>query len=365
MAFNFSANVSQAINFLTLPLIITQTADMVASVQSVLRSTLSATLAPCGGQLILPFSPNSLPPRPVLAACIACDFRWDDWMTLLGNRDFDLIIEPHDVLVTYFDLSRPYTITVWSEPTHDPTTRPLLARLGSFDIPHVPISKLSQRTKRNVSRKATVNSTTRSKTRTLAQQLLEENHKQEADEIFEMISKTSILSPTPTRQEFPIIQLPSLTTGVTIHSALSSPEIFSPGGSSRPCSRSSTFSAFSLSDDEGSITSASSASSFDRFHSDIKDPQTKIWDKNSPIFVPRHGQTQCPSEEDGFTHVTVDTNKNDKVKYLYQGGFTTVVTGGVMLGSGASNKKADGIKNLKKPFSMPIPVNKGSATSRV
>lgn len=372
MAFKFSANVSQAINFLTLPLIITQTADMVASVQSVLRSTVSAALATCGDQLILSFSPSSLPPRPILVACIACDFPWDDWMTLLGNRDFDLIIEPHDVLVTYFDLSRPYTITIWSEPTHDPMTRPLLAKLAYFDVPQVPISKLGQQAKRNVSRKVTNNSPSiRTRTRTLAQQLLEENHKQEADEIFEMISRTSILSPTPTMQEFPEIRLPSLDTGISIRSALASPEVISSAGSSRPSSRSSTSSGFSLSDDEGSITSASSTTSFGHLHSGIKVPQSTSG-RSSPIFGASQPKTLA-REEDESSHVVVDTNKKDKVKYLYQGGYTAVVTGGVMLGSGTPSvsKKADGLKNRplaswrSKPLSFPVPVNKHVGSSAI
>lgn len=364
MAFNFAANVSQAINFLTLPLIITQTADMVSSVQSVLRSTLSTALASSRGQLSLSCSPSFLPPRPILAACIACDFFWDDWMALLGNRDFDLTIESHDVLVTYFDLSRPYTITIWSEPTHDPMTRPLLAKLRSFDVPHVPISKLGQRTKKsNVCRKpSTTESTfTRPRKRTLAQQLLEENHKQEADEIFEMISKMSILSPTPTRQDFPTLQLPSLATGISIQSP-SSPEAISVGGSSRPSSRSSTFSGLSLSDDEGSITSASSIASFDFCHSDFKRHQTERLNTTSPVFVPRYRRDQILEEESG--PVIVDSDKKDKVKYLYQGGYTTVVTGGVMLGGGAPSKKADGprhrtlVTGRKKSISFPAPVNK-------
>lgn len=322
------ANITQAINFLTLPLILTQTSDLVMSVQSVLRTTLPASLASRGGNGTLSFSPDSLPPRPILAASIACNFPWDDWMTLLGNRDFDLTIGPHDVLVTYFDLSRPYTITIWSEPTPNPATRPLLAKLRPNES-QVPISKLSQRSQRHIAVKATLDSAlARTKTRTLAQQLLEENHKQEADEIFDMISKTSILSPTPTRQDFPTIRLPSLTTGTAIRSTLSSPEVISPSDSSRPSSRSSTYS--SCFSDDGSITSASSAASFNFSPSSLKKPQQAL-DKHSPVFVPRLVATQATAQESA--HVIVDTNKKDKTKYLYQGGCTTVVTGGVMLGS--------------------------------
>ena len=349
MAFtSVPANITQAINFLTLPLILTQTSDLVMSVQSVLRTTLPAALAPRGGKGTLSFSPDSLPPRPVLAASIACNFPWDDWMTLLGHRDFDLTIEPHTVLVTYFDLSRPYTITIWSEPTPNPVTRPLLAKLRSNES-QVPISKLSQRSQRHIAVKATLDSAiARTKTRTLAQQLLEENHKQEADEIFDMISKTSILSPTPTRQDFPTIRLPSLTTGTAIRSTLSSPEVVSPADSSRPSSRSSTYSSC-FSDDE-SITSASSAASFNFSPSLLKKPQQAL-DKRSPAFVPRLIATQVASQEkEESANVIVDTNKKDKTKYLYQGGCTTVVTGGVMLGSGTTAAcKADPPKH-RVPF---------------
>ena len=332
-----SASVTHAINFLTLPLILTQTADLVTSLQSILRGTLPAALATCGGQGTLSFSPTSMPPRPILAACIACDFLWADWMTLLGNRDFDLTIEVHVVLVTYFDLSRPYTITIWSEPTPSSITRPLLARLSRSDEPQIPISKLGQKSRRHVSRKATVNNTlSYSKTRTLAQQLLEENYKQEADEIFDMISKTSIMSPTPTSQEFPILRLPSLTTVPIIQSPLFSPEMISPIESSRPSSRSSTFSSF-FSDDEESITSGSSTTSLDSFASVLKRPQPKPLNKRSPAFVPRRfkspTQGQGQQEQQESPEVIVDANKKDKTKYLYQGGSTTVVTGGVMLGS--------------------------------
>jgi hypothetical protein len=329
-----SASVTHAINFLTLPLILTQTADLVTSLQSILRGTLPAALAPCGGQGTLSFSPTAMPPRPILAACIACDFLWADWMTLLGNRDFDLTIELHDVLVTYFDLSRPYTITIWSEPTPSPITRPLLARFSRSD--EIPISKLGQKSRRHIFRKATVNNTlSYSKTRTLAQQLLEENYKQEADEIFDMISKTSIMSPTPTSQEFPILRLPSLTTVPAIQSPLSYPEISSPSESSRPSSRSSTFSSF-FSDDEESITSGSSTTSLDSFTSVPKSPQPKFLDKRSPAFVPRRFKSPTQGQEhqqQESPEAIVDANKNDKTKYLYQGGYTTVVTGGVMLGS--------------------------------
>lgn len=357
MAFtSVSASVTHAINFLTLPLILTQTPELVSALQSILRSTLPAALAPCGGQGSLSFTPNSMPPRPILAACIACDFLWADWMTLLGNRDFDLVIERHDVLITYFDLSRPYTITIWSEPTPSPIIHPLLARLSHANEPQVPISKLGQQSRENLSRKVAMNTTlAHSKTRTLAQQLLEENYKQEADEIFDMISKTSIMSPAPTSQEFSILRLPSINTVPVIQSPLSIPEIVSPAESSRPSSRSSTFSGF-FSDDEESVTSGSSATPLDSYASIVKNPKPILLNKQSPVFVPRRFQSSNQAQEQQeSSRVIIDANKNDKTKYLYQGGYTTVVTGGVMLGSAST---------AQKKIEVAAPKNSGPAGSR-
>ncbi|KIM47326.1 hypothetical protein M413DRAFT_440766 [Hebeloma cylindrosporum] len=301
-----SASINQAINFLTRPLILTQSPDMVASLQSILRTTLQAVYH--DSRLTLSFSAISLPPRPVYAACIASGFHWADWIQLLGARDFDLIIEPHVLKVVYAG-AMPRIVTIWREATAPPVQRALYSRLN-FQEPQVPISKLGQQSLVQASLRATVNSAlARAQTRTLAQQLLESDHKQEADEIFAMISK-SIMSPTPTREQFPKSFMPSPP----------SPD------SSRPSSRSSTFSTFSFSDDDESVTSASSISSFD-FLASTKPITTPVntFNKNAPAFVPRQPR------------VFIDNAKKDVTKYLYQGGVSTVLTGGVMLGGGAAN----------------------------
>lgn len=325
-----SASINQAINFLTRPLVLTQTPDMVASLQSILRTTLQAVYR--DSRLTLSFSATCLPPRPVYAACIASGFRWADWIHLLGARDFDLIIEPRVVKVASAS-PIPRIVTIWSEATAPPFMQTLLSRLD-FQEPQVPISKLGQQSLVQASLRATVNSAlSRAQTRTLAQQLLESDHKEEADELFAMISK-SIMSPTPTREQFtfekPKPFMPSMTS---FPSALSSPEPISSPDSSRPSSRSSTFSTFSFSDDDESVTSASSISSFD-FLASTK-PSIKIttpinvFNKNAPAFIPRQSRPA--------PRVFIDNNKKDVTKYLYQGGVSTVLTGGVMLGGGATN----------------------------
>ena len=313
MAFSTSTMVptslSQAINFLTRPLILSQEPDMITSLQMILRSTLQAVYSAARtSRLVLSLSRSSLPPRPIYAACIASGLEWHEWIALLGSRDFDLVIEAHNVSVTYVG-PNPRTVIVWSEPI-SPVKRPLLSRLNFHNL-QVPISKLGQQSFMQASRKATVDSAqTHANTRTLAQQLLESDHKQEADEIFAMISKTPIISPTPTRERF-FIDIPVNA----FPSPLSSPEVISPA-TSRPSSRSSTFSTLSFSDTE-SMTSASSTSS------DFSSP-TKSQTKTT--FVSHS------------TRVFVDNDKKDITKYLYQGGVSTVLTGGVMLGGSAVAK---------------------------
>ena len=324
-------SISQAINFLTRPLILSQEPDMIHSLRMILRSTLQlAYSADRDPRLVLSLSATSLPPRPIYAACIASGVQWQEWIALLGSRDFDLVIEPHSVSVTYVG-PNPQTITVWSESRVNPLKRPLLSRLN-FQDPQVPISKLGQQTLMQASLKATLGSAqARANTRTLAQQLLESDHKQEADEIFAMISKTAIISPTPTREKF-FIDLPTNT----FPSPLSSPEVFSPAAS-RPSSRSSTFSTLSFSDTE-SMTSASSTSS--DFLSSAK-PQ------NTSTFVPRP------------TRVFINNEKKDVMKYLYQGGVSTVLTGGVMLGGPATAKN-----RTAKPSNKNTSANSWRRTAR-
>ena len=310
-------SISQAINFLTRPLICSQEPDMIHSLQMILRSTLQAVYSAARtSRLVLSLSRSSLPPRPIYAACIASGLQWQEWFALLGSRDFDLVIKPHSVSVTYVG-PNPRTVIVWSEPL-SPVKRLPLSRLNLQGF-QVPISKLGQQSFMQASRKVTIGSTqTRANnTRTLAQQLLESDHEQEADELFAMISsKTAIISPTPTREKF-FMDIPMNA----FPSPLSSPEVISPA-TSRPSSRSSTSSSSMSFFDTESMTSESSTSSDDFFSS------TKPG--NATTFVPT-----SPSR------VFVDNDKKDVTKYLYQGGVSTVLTGGVMLGGSsatASNK---------------------------
>ncbi|PPQ86613.1 hypothetical protein CVT25_006797 [Psilocybe cyanescens] len=341
-------SVNQAIIFLTRPLIHTQSPFLVSSLQIVLQATIGACFDPLvDSDLTLTLSSNSLPPRPIFAACFASGMHWAEWMRLLGGRTFDLIIEAWALKVIYHG-TNPQVETLWSERTPTLARRAPLIRI-TCDDPQVPISKLGQQSAMQSTLLATLHSAVARSERRAAYDLLEaKREEEEADEMLAMISKCTITTPSPTRENF-IISPPTLIMPIatSFPPPLSSPESDSPS-SSRPSSRSSTFSDFSS--DNESNTSVSSASSFD-FLASVKPSST---------FAPRQKHAE--------PKVFIDNTKKEVTKYLYQGGVSTVLTGGVMLGgaSAATPAKAGQAPKYRAPIGgkrTPIPKNAASANT--
>ncbi|EAU81575.1 hypothetical protein CC1G_02591 [Coprinopsis cinerea okayama7 len=335
MSFSISASISQAINFITGPLALVSNPATVNALQTILRSTLSASaLTAPNKRLFLTFT-VATPPRPVLAACVALGIQWAEWAEILGNAEFDLIIDARSVVVQYAG-AEDKPIVLWTAPQPTFARQSLLSRLS---VPQVPISKLSQQS--TMTGRPSVQPPRviipPSPPRTLAQQLLESDSEEETDELFAMISTSAIISPTPTREKFSFSQ-PHIRLPYASFSPISSPEPSSPD-SSRPSSRSSTFSTFSISDDE-SLSSATSVSS----------------GCQSERFAPRATASREP-------RVFVDTTKKNVTKYLYQGGVSNTLGGGVMLGrpSAAPSKPA----KAPSPPSVPkyrAPIGGGKKT---
>lgn len=299
MAFNTQPTVStiptsitQAIDFLTRPLILIHTPTKVVSLQIILQSILTATYLPTPQnnhpRMSFSLSPTSLPPRPIYAACIASGVQWSEWISVLGGTPFELVIDSTFVTVRAGNK----TATVWQAPA-----------------PLRPASTIQ------ASLRATLSSAlARAKSRTLAQQLLESDHEdEEAEEIFSMISKTTMVSPTPTRGSFHI----------TLPVSPTSPD------SSRPSSRSSNVSGFSFSSSEESMSSVSSASSMASAKAAFLTADHIRVQPQAKVALRRE---RAPS-------VFVDNTKKEVTKYSYEGGVSTVLTGGVMLGGKVSPAK--------------------------
>ncbi|TEB24548.1 hypothetical protein FA13DRAFT_1305208 [Coprinellus micaceus] len=316
MSTNVSSSISQAVAFLTRPVSFVQDAYMMFALQTILRSTLLAAFtAASSKRLVMTFTPD-MPPRPIWAACIATGIEWIEWIQFFGQQEFDLIIEETSVVARYHGASAG-AVTIWSAPQLNDAKRSLLAKLSVPDVARVPIRKFGQKVATgpppNVPSRTRIVlptvSLNLSSRRTLAQQLIASDDDSDTEELFAMISKTSIISPTPTKAQFPVsIPVPP--------SPISSPE---PSESSRPSSRTSTLS--SCFSDRGSLFSASTSTSVSL---ESIEPQKQA---SSGIYV--------------------DRSKKDRTKYLYQGGVSSTLTGGVMLGR--PSKPAQAAPNCGAP----------------
>ncbi|KAF8633782.1 hypothetical protein AX15_001255 [Amanita polypyramis BW_CC] len=295
-------SLTEVITFLTRPLIMFYTPNEIAILHAILQTTLTtayfSSREPC---LFITLSPVTQPPRPILAACIAAGVQWADWIVALGGKEVDVLIEPSRAVIRFGGQGGTLK-TIWQEPN---AYYPPHLRI------HVPSSICEERPSRATLRATVDSAIARARRgRTKAQELLECNDKEEADEIFALLSNVTGITPTPTRDQF---QLDNL-------SPISSPE------SSRPSSRSSNFSHLSLTSSTDSMTSLSSASSISIEKASIKPALG-----STSRFLRSNDVPELDRADESEVHV--DKSNRNVQKYLYRGGVSTVLTGGVMLGA--------------------------------
>ncbi|KAJ7462705.1 hypothetical protein B0H11DRAFT_1735228 [Mycena galericulata] len=292
---SLSATVAHAVAFLTRPLLKSYAPATIIKLQLVLEANLTALYAQSwavndplrgSGRRCLTLSPDCLPPRAVYAACIAAGVQWFDWIALLGGREMDFFVDPGCVSMR-LDRKGPASrlITIWADEIPSPTVSKRPTVFGE--------ARIQQSLDQQVQARAKALAVER---KTLAQQLLE-NDTESDDQIFTMIAD-EVCAPTwttPVLAEFPKPRSLSPLSAISSHS--------------RSSSRSSNSSSgVSFSSIESSRSSASRAS-----------------DENGH---PRQSRRERARQ----ARVYVDTSKNEVTPY--DGGKTTVLTGGVMLGGG-------------------------------
>ncbi|KAK2467517.1 hypothetical protein APHAL10511_000372 [Amanita phalloides] len=320
-------SLTEAIVFLSRPLLMFYTPSEIATVQAVLQTTLpTAYFSSREPRLFLTLSPAIQPPPPILAACVAARVRWADWIVVLGGKEVNILIEPSRAVIRYGSQGGSIK-TIWQElKAYRPPQPQLRIQVPSpVSSAHVTVASAIPR----------------AQGRTRAQELLECNDKEEADEIFALISNVTGITPTPTHRQF---QLDN-------PSPVSSPE------SSRPSSRSSNFSLFSLASSTDSMTSLSSTSSTCIEKASIK----PIVCRSSRSL--RSDDVPEPEDADEL-HVHVDTSKKAVQKYLYQGGVSTVLTGGVMLGPAKKTTWVSGPGSEKPPTAFGRQRGTGTSSQR-
>ncbi|KAN0100834.1 hypothetical protein V8E55_000818 [Tylopilus felleus] len=275
-----SLSLTHAIAFLTRPLILSYPAATVIKLQLVLEANLTALFAPTwvaeeplrgSGRRCLTLSPTCLPPRAIYSACLATGIQWFDWIAALGGREFDFFVDPGCISVRFDKGTK--LVTIWSEELFAETVSPVLP------------------------------SNTKSQSKTIAQQLLE-NESADDDEIFTMIAD-EVSAPTWTT---PVIDhFPPTARSESPLSAISSDS----RSSSRSSNSSSCFSYASTARTDSCLSAPHQASSGNKVSRREKARQARVF---------------------------VDTSKTEVTPY--DGGKTTVLTGGVMLGAASSKAKS-------------------------
>jgi hypothetical protein len=320
---SLSLAVAQAVAYLTRPLIVSYPATTIIKLQLILEANLTALFGPTwvpkdpskgSGRRCITLSPDCLPPRPVYSACVSAGVQWFDWIAVLGGREFDLFVDPGRISIRYTQKQAGSNVqTVWSD-----DLAPLAAAPAPVALEEARIQAQLQ---------LQIEARARAQRKTLAQQLLEED--QEEDERLFALIADRVTDPawTPIIDQFPMV--PRSISSLSHHSAHSSHS-----RSSSISSISSSLSGFSFSGSSESVDSFASASS-----SASSSPVTKVTELSLP-------PKQSRRERARQTKVYIDTTKTEVTPY--DGGKTTVLTGGVMLGA----KTSTGAKT-PKPTTTP------------
>jgi len=291
---SISVSVSHAIAYVTRPLVAFMSAPTVLKLQLALETNLTAHYAQSwvpsdplrgSGRRCLSFSPRSLPPRPIHAACMAAKVQWSEWMTALGNIEFDLFVDPGRVSVRFIETSSvSKLISVWSDEDEEGSNGKSVGALANTSLQPQHQARASSLSGPNPVLP------------TLAQQLLIEDEEGE-EELFAALAD-ELREPTWTT---PVInQFPS-----TIPQKFSASSVSHHSRSSSLSSNSSSWLSFDSDDsDSTSVTTISSAG------------------------------TGCSkfSRGERVRQVRVFVDPSKKEVTNYDGGKTTVLTGGVMLG---------------------------------
>jgi hypothetical protein len=306
-----SLALAQAITYITRPLITRYSATVIIKLQLALEANLTAQfesswvpLEPLrgSGRRCLTLSPRCAPPRAVYNACKSAGVEWSQWMATMGGVEFDLFINPGHVSVRFGDWDSGKVTTVW------PQEEPESARTPSPSMG-----------------------------KTVAQQILLADY-DEDEEIFALLSD-EIRDPTwmtPIASQFPHIPAPPRSPS--------------------PISVMSTYSSHSRTS-SCSSTSSSGYSLFSHATDDSYGSATTIHSSASSCSIPFEDASGKPNfklsrrERARQAKVFIDTSKTDVTNY--DGGKTTVLTGGVMLGGVSKSKSSTPASSKKQPSANP------------
>jgi len=278
------------------------------------------------GRRCLTLSPHGVPPRPVYYACKSARISWEEWMLCLGNIEMDLFVDPGCVSVRFAGVNKLYI--VWSAKTD---------LKGAQNPPAV-------------------------KQQTVAQSIIDDDE----DELFSMIAD-EIRAPTwltPILSQFPAVprpavRLPALSKDVkpaesepvSATSTVSTSSLLSVlSGHSRSSSRSSDTSSsgisFSSVESAGTAATSNYAASCGGRQAAVSRSKPNVSSGTPSVLLPASTllmQAPVSFDDEDLEDAILMTPRRDRTRHIhidaskievtpYDGGKTTVLTGGVMLG---------------------------------
>lgn len=285
------------VTFLTRPLNLKNsciaTPNTVISLQFMLYSNLSPLFAPYNTDTFtLTLTVDSLPITAISAACIAHNISWAAWMGALSPSGSNLLVTISPKFITV--AASVFTRTLWSAPS-------------TSDDEVVCISKMRQGLNAAKSR---------------LQMTLESARARRSSAI--LAESIGITLPSLSCTASPATVVDVIDVDLDSHSS-----------SSDDSDSDSEGSTYSFASSHDSLTSVSSTSS-SPVSAKASLPSLYLTPKASKSTPNRHLSRSQRSQRG----LLVDSSKIDVTKYLYQGGSTGVITGGVMLGSSSPPRSA-------------------------
>ncbi|KAH8100510.1 hypothetical protein BXZ70DRAFT_893153 [Cristinia sonorae] len=319
---SLSVTLAHAITYLTRSLISCYSATTIIKLQLALEANLTAQFASSwvpseplrgSGRRCLTLSPHSAPPRAIYTSCKAAGVEWTKWIATLGGVEFDLFVDPGCVSVRFgnWDTGKVSKfLTIWSD---SPAEEDRSAK--KTPEAHIRAEIRAQAQARALAAQI------QNPNQTVAQQLMIDIH--EEDELFAMIAD-EVREPawiTPILSQFPSIPVPNRSANASPVSVTSTSSMHS-----RSSSRSSNSSSgFSVGSSDSACTEKTKLSRRERAR------QARVY---------------------------VDTTKTEVTNY--DGGKTTVLTGGVMLGAMAAAKQSKTVASVAVPTHRKTPSSSSS-----
>lgn len=313
---SLAVTVAQAVSYLISPLTVYYSSTTIFKLRTALEAGLASVYAATwvpeeplrgSGRRCLSFSPQCLPPRPIYNACVASGVEWSEWSKLLGGVEFDMFVDPGCVSIrpgSWMPGTVAKITTVWSDELEFKAQ--VKAELQGLTRLHM----MSQN---------------KMSSKTLSELLIEDDAADE-EELFSRISK-EVRSPawmTPLLEQFPVV--PSIPSRASSRNSLSSSE-------------------FSVSSEESFDSYRSFASrSVSSSSTDSGSNGSSVGYNSSTRSLPF--QKVSRRERVRQARVFVDNTKVEVTPY--DGGKTTVLTGGVMLGVPPAGAKSYGRKTMRR-----------------